>query len=128
MDNNTENLIKELNEATSQATSLATQFHLQSETMAELQKEERQEMREQQAEERAQMRKHYENIVHKYTRIIFGLIATLIIILGGIIGAAVYVLSNYEFEFGSYQLADVGGDGTANIYDGIHYNDTSNAD
>lgn len=111
MDNNTENLIKNLQDATSQATSLATQFHLQFETMAELQKD-----------ERDQMRKHYEGIVQKYTRIIFGLIAALIIILGGIIGGAIYLLSNYDLSFSTYQELDMGGDGNQNVYDGIHMN------
>lgn len=114
---NIDKILEKLNEATGETNMLATQFHLQFEAMAELQKDERE-----------NMRKHYENIIQKYTRIIFGLILTLVIFLGSVIGAVVYILSNYDLEFGTYQIADVGGDGTANIYDGIHYNDNSNAD
>lgn len=108
MDKNVENLFEKLNQATGEANMLATQFHLQFETMAELQKTER------------------ENIHKHYGRIILGLILTLLILLGSIIGGAIYLFTNYDI--GYFQSATVGGDGTANIYDGVHYNDTSIAD
>lgn len=110
MDNNMGTLFEELNQATNEANALATQFHLQFETMVELQKD-----------ELKAIRKHY-------AIIIMGLIITLTLLIGSIIGGAIYLLSNYEFQFGYYQSADVGGDGTANIYDGIHQNDNSTAD
>lgn len=104
MDNNMETLFEELNQATEGANMLATQFHLQFETMEELQKEERE----------------------RYTRIIMGLIIALVVLIGSIVGGAIYLFAN--FDIGYYQTADVGGDGQATIHDGIHFNDTSNAD
>lgn len=115
MDNNMETLFEKLNQATEGANMLATQFHLQFETMAELQKDERE-----------AIRKHYDSIIQKYTRIIMGLIIALVVLIGIIVGGAIYLFAN--FDIGYHQTADVGGDGQATIHDGIHFNDTSNAD
>lgn len=106
---NIEKILNELSKETENASMRATQFHLQFETMAELQKD-----------ELDNMRKHY-------TKIILSLILTIVLIISGIIGGAIYLLANYDLEFGYYQSADVGGDGTATIYDGIHQNDNSTA-
>lgn len=89
----------------------ATNAQLQFETMAELQKDERE-----------SIRKHYEAIIQRYTRIIFGLILALVILIGGIIGSAIYIFTNFDLAFSTYQEMDIGGDGNQNVYDGIHMN------
>lgn len=100
-------------------------------TMLQLQSEERQakdkafletldKMETRHAEEQENMRKHYQ-------RIILTLALTLLLIIGSLIGGAIYVISNFDFEFGpSYSLdvsAEGGGDATNE--DGIHVNDWS---
>ena len=118
---NIENILDSLNDVANKASLSATNAQLQLDTMSEMYKEKEIRLYE-------IFTKEKETIIKHYTRIILGLVLALVVLLGSIVGAVVYVLSNYEFEFGSYQIADVGGDGTANIYDGIHFNDTSNAE
>lgn len=67
-------------------------------------------------EEKADMRKHY-------GRIIMALILVICLIIGSIVGGVIYVLANYDIEFGYTQNAynEVGGDNIIN--DGIHFND-----
>lgn len=93
-----------------------TEMRIQFETMMEMQKEERLERERMYNEEKDKMRKHY-------GRIILGLILTLCLILGGIIGGTIYLLTNFDIAFGTYiQEPNVGGDGNSTIYDGIHFN------
>lgn len=104
-----------------------TEMRLQFETMMEMQKEERTERERMYNEERierermhneekSEMRKHY-------GRIIIGLILTICLILGSIIGGAIYIFSNFDFAVADFtQSVDIGGDGNPIIYDGIHHN------
>lgn len=71
-------------------------------------------------EERANIRKHYQ-------KIILALALTLLLIIGSLIGGVVYVLSNFDFEFGTSYSLDVSaeGGGDATNEDGIHVNDWS---
>lgn len=123
---NQEKVFESLNNATEKANLLATEIQLQFETMAELQKDERLSWLEMFAKEKQEIREHYEKILQKNTRIILGLVLTLLIIIGSFIGGAIYLLENYEFSY--YQSAEVGGDGNANIYDGIHQYDVGHAE
>lgn len=106
-------LTDKVNKMTDTAEAMMAETRLQFDTLIAMQSDERKEMRHAFHEEKEKMRKHY-------GRIIAGLILTLVIILGAIIGGAVYIFSN--FEFASYeQVATVGGDGTYTIFDGIHH-------
>lgn len=104
-------------ESQSDRTNLAlAEMRLQFETMMEMQKQERADMAKLHAETEDKIRKHY-------GRIILGLILTICLILGGIIGGAIYLFSNFDIDFGTYiQEPTVGGNGNSTIYDGIHYN------
>lgn len=127
MENDTENIHHKVNEINEEAEKLReiasganvalTEMRLQFETMMEMQKQERLEREHMYNEEKDGMRKHY-------GRIIIGLILTICLILGTIIGSAIYLFSNYDISFGYEQSLYVGGDGNQNIYDGIHYNRT----
>lgn len=111
-----EKTAKEIEHYTEGANLALTEMRLQFETLAEMQKEERLESQRMHKEEKEKMRKHY-------GKIIAGLIISLCLILGGIIGGVVYLVSNYDFGVLGYnQNAYVGGDGTSTINDGIHFN------
>lgn len=99
-----------------------TEMRLQFETLLEMQKEERIELSKIKKEELDGLRESFEKQTKHLKHIIIGLILTLCLILGSIIGGVVYVLSNYEIET-TYQNVTVGGDGESNIHDGIHYGD-----
>lgn len=111
-----ENTAKEIEHYTEGANMALTEMRLQFETLAEMQKEERLEQQRSFCDQMDKMRKHY-------GRIIAGLVVSLCLILGGIIGGTIYVLSAYDIAFGYTQNAynDIGGDNIIN--DGIHFND-----
>lgn len=101
-----------------------TEMRIQFETLAEMQKDERIEIQKmhviekenllkQFAEDRESQRKHY-------TRIIYALILTLVLILGSVIGGIIYIFTNYDIAVGTYQDLYSGDNGTSTIYDGIH--------
>lgn len=102
-----------LDEATGKANILATEVLVQFDTMAQLQMQERENMNKLHAEEREAMRKHYSHII-------WGLIAALVILIGGIVGGAFYILANYEFGVITTQNPIAEGEGRAIIEDGIH--------
>lgn len=108
-------LTDKVNKMTDTAEAMMAETRLQFDTLIAMQSDERKEMRHAFHEEKEKMRKHY-------GRIIAGLILTLVIILGAIIGGAVYIFSNYDIQT-VYQDVNVGGDGSSTIFDGIHYND-----
>lgn len=112
--NNLKDNVEKLDEVSSRTDLALTEMRLQFETMMEMQKEERIETQKMHNEEKDKMRKHY-------GRIIIGLILTLFLILGSIIGGAIYILTNFEFAFATYQDVYSDNNGTATIYDGIHF-------
>ena len=69
------------------------------------------------AEEKDSMRKHYQ-------RIIFSISLVLLLIVGSLVSAALYVYSNFDFKFQpSYsQSVSAEGGGDATNEDGIHIN------
>lgn len=91
-----------------------SEMRIQFETLAEMQKEERLVTQEMHNKEMESVRKHY-------GRIIMGLILTIVLIIGSLVGAAIYLFTNFEFTFGSYQELHSGSNGSSTIYDGIHY-------
>lgn len=103
-----------ISETTDKLNAMMAETRLQFDTLVTMQKDERIELQKMHHEEMEKVRKHY-------GKIIFGLIIALVLLLGGIIGSAIYVFSTYDFET-VYQDNYVGGDGSATIYDGIHYN------
>lgn len=90
-----------------------TEMRLQFETMMQMQMEERDAIDKRYKEETASIRKHY-------GRIIAGLILTLCMIIGSVVGAVIYLFSNYDFAVATYQDVISGENGVSNIYDGIH--------
>lgn len=95
---------------------IVTEMRVQWGMMLDTQQKERMELNRLHAEERERDRKFF-------GRIIIGLILTLVLLIGGIIGTAVYILANYDIGLVTYyQELNTEGDGDQNINDGIHYN------
>lgn len=94
---------------------IVTEMRVQWGMMLDTQQKERMELNRLHAEERERDRKFF-------GRIIIGLILTIVLLLGGIIGTAAYLLTNYDFAIATYQDLDISGDGSQEIHDGIHYN------
>lgn len=92
-----------------------TEMRLWNDTLAEMYKEERLEQQKNFSEQMDKMRKHY-------GRIIAGLIISLCLFIGGVIGGVIYVISNYEFAFYTEQNVDSSDNSTSTINDGIHVN------
>lgn len=111
----TKETIKKVETYAGEANMALTEMRIQFETLAEMQKEERIQTQKMHNEEKDSMRKHY-------FKVIIGLIATLIILIGGIIGGIMYFLSNYDLRIEYGQDLYVGGNGDQNIHDGIHVN------
>lgn len=122
---------KLMNETVDAANVAMAQSAVALDTMLQLQSDERKEkdrafleamesMNARHAEETEKMRKHYQ-------KIILALALTLLLIIGGLIGGVVYVVSNFDFEFGPSYSQDVSaeGGGDSTIEDGIHINDWS---
>lgn len=103
-----------IEETMNKADAMMAETRLQFDTLVTMQHDERIEIQKMHHEELERVRKHF-------GRIIFGLIIALVILLGGIVGGAAYVLNNFDFET-VYQDTYVGGSGFASINDGIHYN------
>lgn len=106
-----ENLDKQANEINAALANHLIQF----DTMAQLQKEERIEVQKMYMDTFEKERAHYR-------KIIMGLIITLVLLVGGLVGGIVYVLANYDIAFSYEQIQDASGDGVNNIYDGIAVN------
>lgn len=79
-----------------------------------------------QSEERIEMQKMYNDTLEKerthYRKIIIFLILTIILLVGGIAGGFIYLISNYDFAVVTSQDANVGGDGNIEIHDGASSN------
>lgn len=112
MDNINE-VSQNLNKATDKANILATEMLVQFDTMAQLQMQEREHMNKLQAEEREAMRKHY-------GRILGGVIAALVILIGGIVGGAFYIFTHFDLGVITTQSPVIDGDGRIIVNDGIH--------
>lgn len=108
-----QSITERLEECLEHTDAVASKARLQLDAFAEIQSEERVKIQTMHKEEMADMRKYY-------TRIIMGLIITLVILLGSIIGGTIYVLANYDFAVATYQTQDIADGGSANIYDGIN--------
>lgn len=126
MENSIDNLnerAKELENVTSGTNLALSEMRIQFETLAEMQKEERIETQKMHNEAIEKlMERHAKDIAH-WKHIVIGLIVTLSLFIGGLIGAAAYVLTNFDIAFGTfYQENTVGGDGESTINDGIHFN------
>lgn len=102
-----------LDQAVDKADILATQMLVQFDTMAQLQMQERKELNELHVKEKSDLRKHY-------ARIIWGLIAALVILIGGIVGGAFYIFTNFDFGVVTSQTPTIDGDGRIIVNDGIH--------
>lgn len=125
MDKAVENLnekAKKLEHLASGTDIALTEMRIQFETLADMQKEERLATQEMHNKEKEQMREHHDKEVKHWKHICIGLIATIILIIGSLVGGAIYLFTNFEFAFGSYQELSSGDNGTSTIYDGIHYN------
>lgn len=81
-------------------------------------KEEIESIEKRNVEERESMRKHF-------NKIIFVQAITLFLFVASVVGAALYVYSNFDFEFIPTYSQDVSseGGGNATIEDGIHINE-----
>lgn len=111
-----EETAKKLENLTTSADAVVAETRLHFDTLVQLQMEERQQSEERHAKEKQEIRSHY-------AKIIFGLIITLFLLIGGIFGTVLYLFTNYEFAaYTSAQDLYIGGDGNQDVYDGIHFN------
>lgn len=125
-----ENIVNTLEEKAEKLSKIAdgantalAEMRVQFETLAEMQKEERLERDKMHNAAVEKILDKCEREVKHWKHICIGLILTLCLILGSIIGGIVYIATNFDIEFGSYiQEPTVGGDGTSTINDGIHFN------
>lgn len=101
-----------------------TEMRLQFDTIAEIQKEERIEYQKMHNESVKEIMDRHEKDIKHWKHICIGLILTLALFIGGLIGTVAYILTNFSFEYVDSFAQDVyvGGDGTSTINDGIHYN------
>lgn len=116
MEENKGTITSKAEETLGKADAMMAETRLQFDTLVTMQHEERIEMQKMFNEQLEKQRKHYGNII-------LGLIIALVILIGGIVGGAAYILSNYDIVTGTYQEVYVGGDGSSTIEDGIHIND-----
>lgn len=107
--------VDKLNNAVEETSILEREVMLQFDTMAQLQRDERIEMQKMFTEERADMRKHY-------SRIILSMALALIIIIGSLVGGIIYIFSNYDLSYSTYQEVSAEGGGDSTVEDGIHLN------
>lgn len=70
-------------------------------------------------EERANIRKHYQKIILTISLV-------LLLIVGSLIGGLVYIISNYDITFQTYQEVSAEGGGDSTIEDGIRFNQPLN--
>lgn len=117
---------EELASVTSGTNLALSEMRIQFETLAEMQKEERIETQRMHNEAVDKlMERHAKEIAH-WKHICIGLVVTICLIIGSLVGAAIYLVSNFEFEFqDGYELnqnIDIGGNGDPQIHDGIHFN------
>lgn len=114
--------VKQVDEMVKESDMAMAEMRLQFATLARMQKDERIEMQKMHKEERLEMQKEHEKIVAHWKHIVIGLILTICLIIGGVIGTVGYFLTNFDFTFETYQDVYSDNSGTAIIYDGIHTN------
>lgn len=111
-----EETAKKLRDASKVTDAVVAETRLHFDTLVQLQMDERQQSEERHAKEKQEIRSHY-------AKIIFGLIITLFLLIGGIFGTVLYLFTNYDFAaYTSAQDLYIGGDGNQDVYDGIHFN------
>lgn len=111
-----EETAKRLDNAAKTADAVVAETRLHFDTLVQLQMDERQQCEERHAKEKQEIRSHY-------AKIIFGLIITLFILIGGIFGTVVYLFMNYDFATSvTYQDVYSDNHGNSEINDGINYN------
>ncbi len=103
-----------LEKSVDKTNAMSAKARMELDALAEVQSEERLKMQEMNNAQISDMRKHY-------GRIIMGLIITLAIILGGIVGGTIYLIANYDFAVATYQNISSDNNSNATIYDGIEY-------
>lgn len=109
-----------LEQAVEATSALAAESRIKFDALIEMQSEERLKMQEMFLQEKQDLLAHYERIGKGKDKIIIGLIIALVVLIGGIVGGAFYVLSNYDIGVFS-QDVQADGSSTAIIYDGITY-------
>lgn len=117
---------KLMNETVDAANVAMAQSAVALDTMLQLQSDERKEkdkafleaienMQKRHAEEMGETRKHYQ-------KIILAISLVLLLIVGSLIGGLIYLVSNYDFTFQTYQSVTAEGGGDSTIEDGIKFN------
>lgn len=117
---------KELDKMAAGTNMALTEMRVQFETLASMQQQERLEIQRMHHEEISKIIERNDKQLSHFKHIVIGLIVTICLIIGSIVGAAIYVVSNFDFEFqDGYELnqnIDIGGNGDPQIQDGIHFN------
>lgn len=97
-----------------------TEMRLQFDTMAEIQKEERLEYQKMHNEAMAKKDEQHEKEIKHWKHICMALILTIALFIGGLVGTAVYLLTNFEFAYYTEQNVDSNDNSVSTINDGIH--------
>lgn len=109
-----------LEKAVEETSALAAESRLKFDAMVEMQSDERLKMQEMFLKEKQDLLTHFEQSDKRKNKIIIGLIIALVVLIGGIVGGAFYVLSTFDIGVFS-QDVQADGSSTAIIYDGITY-------
>lgn len=121
-----ENIASRLERATEETAALAAESRVKFDAMVEMQSDERLKMQEMFAQEKKDLLDHFAQSDKRKNKIIMGLIIVLVVLIGSLVGGAIYLFTNFDFAVATYQQLDINGDGTQTIQDGIHYNSTTN--
>lgn len=97
---------------------MRTQF----ETLASMQQEERLQIQKMHHEEISKIIERNDKQIAQWKHIVIGLILTICLIIGSLVGAAIYIATNYEIVTGTYQDVSSDNSSTVTIHDGIHVN------
>lgn len=99
-----------------------TEMRVQFETLASMQQQERLEIQRMHHDEIDKIIERNDKQLAHWKHIVISLVLVLALFIGGIIGATMYVLSNFEFAFETYQDVSSDNNGQSAIHDGIHVN------
>lgn len=113
---------RELDKMASGTNMALTEMRVQFETLTEMQKQERIEMQKMYSEIIEKMEDKHAKDIKNWKHVVIGLIVTISLIIGSIIGAAIYIATNYEIVTGTYQDVSSDNSSTVTIHDGIHVN------
>lgn len=117
-----ENSARELDKMAASTNVALSEMRVQFETLAEMQKQERLEMQKMYSEIIEKMEDKHAKDIKNWKHVVVALVLTICLIIGSLVGAAIYIATNYEIVTGTYQDVSSDNSSTVTIHDGIHVN------